>query len=101
MDLDQIKWANDAFVTSNTILDVRTPQEYSEGYISNAVNLNIYDANAFMSKVQSFNKKNNYYIYCKSGGRSSQACQIMSQLGFNNVFNLVGGITNWNGEIVK
>ena len=101
MDLDQIKWANDAFVTSNTILDVRTPQEYSEGYISNAVNLNIYDANAFMSKVQSFNKENNYYIYCKSGGRSSQACQIMSQLGFNNVFNLVGGITNWNGEIVK
>lgn len=101
MDLDQIKWANDAFVTSNTILDVRTPQEYSEGYISNAVNLNIYDANAFMSKVQSFNKENNYYIYCKSGGRSSQACQIMSQLGFNNVFNLVGGITNWKGEIVK
>ena len=101
MDLDQIKWASDAFVTSNTILDVRTPQEFSEGYISNAVNLNIYDANAFMSKVQSFNKENNYYIYCKSGGRSSQACQIMSQLGFNNVFNLVGGITNWNGEIVK
>ena len=54
-----------------------------------------------MSKVQSFNKENNYYIYCKSGGRSSQACQIMSQLGFNNVFNLVGGITNWKGEIVK
>lgn len=101
MDLDQTKWASDAFVTSNTILDVRTPQEYSEGYISNAVNLNIYDANAFMSKVQSFNKENNYYIYCKSGGRSSQACQIMSQLGFNNVFNLVGGITNWKGEIVK
>ena len=101
MDLDQIKWASDAFVTSNTIIDVRTPQEYSEGYISNAVNLNIYDANAFMSKVQSFNKENNYYIYCKSGGRSSQACQIMSQLGFNNVFNLAGGITNWKGEIVK
>ena len=101
MDLDQIKWASDAFVTSNTILDVRTPQEYSEGYISNAVTLNIYDANAFMSKVQSFNKENNYYIYCKSGGRSSQACKIMSQVGFNNVFNLVGGITNWKGEIVK
>jgi rhodanese-related sulfurtransferase len=101
MDVDQIKWASDAFGTSNTILDVRTPLEYSEGYISNAVNLNIYDANAFMSKVQSFNKEKNYYIYCKSGGRSSQACQIMSQLGFNNVFNLVGGITNWKGEIVK
>ena len=101
MDLDQIKWASESVETNNIILDVRTPEEFSEGYITNATNLNIYDANTFMSKIQSFNKENNYYIYCKSGGRSSQACQIMSQLGFNNVFNLVGGITNWKGEIVK
>jgi len=101
MDLDQKKWANKALEISNTILDVRTPEEFSEGYISNAVNLNIYDANAFMSKIQSYNKENNYYIYCKSGARSSQACKIMSQLGFANVYNLLGGITNWKGKISK
>jgi rhodanese-related sulfurtransferase len=54
-----------------------------------------------MSKIQSYNKENSYYLYCKSGARSAQACQIMSQLGFNNVYNLLGGITNWKGEISK
>ncbi len=101
MNLDQIKWASESVETNNIILDVRTPEEFSEGYITNATNLNIYDANTFMSKIQSFNKENNYYIYCKSGARSAQACQIMGQLGFSNVYNLLGGITNWKGEISK
>ena len=101
MDLDQIKWASESVETNNIILDVRTPEEFSEGYIANASNLNIYDANTFMSKIQSYNKENSYYLYCKSGARSAQACQIMSQLGFNNVYNLLGGITNWKGEISK
>jgi len=101
MDLDQIKWASESVETNNIILDVRTPEEFSEGYIANATNLNIYDANTFMSKIQSYNKDNCYYLYCKSGARSAQACQIMSQLGFNNVYNLLGGITNWKGEISK
>ena len=101
MDLDQIKWASESVETNNIILDVRTTEEFSEGYIANATNLNIYDANTFMSKIQSYNKENSYYLYCKSGARSAQACQIMSQLGFNNVYNLLGGITNWKGEISK
>jgi rhodanese-related sulfurtransferase len=54
-----------------------------------------------MSKIQSYNKENSYYLYCKSGARSAQACQIMGQLGFANVYNLTGGITNWKGEISK
>ena len=101
MDLNQSKWASDIENTSNTILDVRTPEEFNEGYIPKSINLNIYDANSFMSKIQSFNKENNFYIYCKSGARSSQACQIMSQLGFSNVYNLLGGITDWEGQISK
>jgi len=101
MDLNQSKWASDIEDKSNTILDVRTPEEFNEGYIPKSINLNIYDANSFMSKIQSFNKENNFYIYCKSGARSSQACQIMSQLGFSNVYNLLGGITDWEGQISK
>ena len=101
MDLNQSKWASDIEDTSNTILDVRTPEEFNEGYIPKSINLNIYDASSFMSKIQSFNKENNFYIYCKSGARSSQACKIMSQLGFSNVYNLLGGITDWEGQISK
>ena len=84
MNLDQKQWASEIDDVNNVILDVRTPQEYNEGYIPKSVNLNIYDANEFMSKIQSLNKANNFYIYCKSGARSLQACQIMTQLGFNN-----------------
>lgn len=101
MDLNQSKWANDIEDTSNIVLDVRTPEEFNEGYIPKSINLNIYDASSFMSKIQSFNKENNFYIYCKSGARSLQACQIMSQLGFSNVYNLLGGITDWKGQISK
>ncbi|MDB3901887.1 rhodanese-like domain-containing protein [Flavobacteriaceae bacterium] len=101
MDLNQSKWASDIENTSNTILDVRTPEEFNEGYIPKSINLNIYDASSFMSKIQSLNKENNFYIYCKSGARSSQACKIMSQLGFSNVYNLLGGITDWEGQILK
>ena len=62
MDLNQSKWASDIEDKSNTILDVRTPEEFNEGYIPKSINLNIYDASSFMSKIQSFNKENNFYI---------------------------------------
>ena len=52
-----------------------------------------------LKKLNLFSKNNEYYIYCKSGGRSSAACKIMSQMGFNNVYNLMGGISEWNGVI--
>jgi rhodanese-related sulfurtransferase len=46
-------------------------------------------------------KTKNYYVYCKAGGRSAQACIIMNQMGFENTFNLEGGFMNWNGEIAS
>jgi rhodanese-related sulfurtransferase len=100
MDLNQSDWSNKlSLKESNVIIDVRTPEEFDEGFIKNAINLNIYESSDFVEKIKSFSKNNEYYIYCKSGGRSSAACKIMSQMGFNNVYNLMGGISEWNGEI--
>jgi rhodanese-related sulfurtransferase len=39
-------------------------------------------------------------VYCRSGARSAKACEIMNELGFENAYNLLGGILAWNGEIV-
>ena len=55
------------------------------------------------SSVRSFNspdkdKSKNYYVYCHSGVRSVQACQIMKTFGFNNLYNLLGGISEWTGQ---
>ncbi|MGB2761319.1 MAG: rhodanese-like domain-containing protein, partial [Maribacter stanieri] len=40
----------------------------------------------------------NYYVYCRSGNRSGQACAIMKNLGFDTAYNLQGGFMNWEGE---
>lgn len=76
------------------ILDVRTPEEVSEGYINNAKTINIHDAD-FTSKINLLQKDKEVYVYCRSGGRSSKAAEILKDNGFSKVYNLQGGITAW------
>jgi rhodanese-related sulfurtransferase len=100
MDLLQNDWAEQLSNDSNAvILDVRTEDEWSEGIIPNALMINIYEGQGFIYKVDELDKNRNYYVYCKAGGRSAQACSIMNQLGFKNTYNLVGGFSQWNGEV--
>lgn len=101
-DLSQDTWREQLNNDENAvILDVRTTEEIEEGIIPKAMHLDIYQGQEFMEKLNTLDKTKNYYVYCKSGGRSGQACAIMSQLGFNNAYNLVGGIMQWSGEIVQ
>ena len=51
-----------------------------------------------MEEVNEFDKSKNYYVYCRSGKRSAQACQILDQAGVANTYNLQGGIMEWKGE---
>ena len=51
--------------------------------------------------MENLNKDLNYYVYCHSGTRSVQACQIMKTFGINNVYNLLGGISEWDGPKVE
>ena len=80
------------------ILDVRTEQEVEEGYIPNAKNIDIYKGQGFVDEVEKLDKSKNYYIYCRSGQRSAQACTLLDQMGFNNTYNLLGGFMEWEGE---
>lgn len=75
------------------ILDVRTPEEVSQGIIEGAVNINFYDNN-FMQKAKELDKTKPIIVYCKSGGRSSSAAGKLVDEGFT-VYNVVGGITAW------
>ncbi|TBV27660.1 rhodanese-like domain-containing protein [Meridianimaribacter sp. CL38] len=100
-DLTQEEWAKQLSADTNAVvLDVRTQDEVDEGIIPNAVHIDIYGGQEFISKVEELDKAKNYYVYCRSGNRSGQACAIMNQLGFDNAYNLVGGITEWEGDIV-
>ena len=80
------------------ILDVRTQEEVEDGYIPTAKNLDIYKGHAFVNEVEKLDKDKNYYIYCRSGKRSAQACTILDQMGFANTYNLEGGFMEWEGE---
>lgn len=81
------------------ILDVRTAGEFSAGKIRGARNLDIMSSN-FVSQVKNLPKNKTYLVYCRSGNRSGQACEIMADLGFENVKNLSGGIMRWPFETV-
>lgn len=76
------------------ILDVRTPEEFAEGYIAGAENLDFYRAD-FESEVTSLKKEVTYAVYCRSGKRSVLAIEMMHDAGFQDLFNLGGGIIDW------
>jgi|LakMenEpi03Aug12_release.lakeMendotaPanAssembly.Ray.scaffolds.fasta_scaffold491970_2 rhodanese-related sulfurtransferase len=72
------------------LLDVRTAGEYAGGSIPGAKNIDFLSA-AFMQKVEKLDKNATYFLFCRSGNRSGQACQMMHKMGFD-VRNLSGGI---------
>lgn len=99
-NLTQEQWAKEVNENENVVvLDVRTEEEFIEGYIPNAKNIDIYKGQEFLDEVEKLDKSKNYYVYCRSGARSAQACALMQQQGFENTSNLMGGITDWEGEI--
>lgn len=83
-------------VTENPqLLDVRTPEEFGSEHIENAVNVN-WNGDDFSSKAAKYDKSKPIFVYCKVGGRSSQAASKLAELGFKEVYNLDGGIMKWN-----
>ena len=102
MNLTQEDWVSQFEADENAvILDVRTEDEFNEGFIANAINIDIHRGQDFVNEIEALDKNKNYYVYCRSGMRSAKACEIMNQLGFENAYNLIGGITEWEGEVVE
>ncbi len=79
------------------IIDVRTPEEFAEGHIENAVNLDFY-AETFWDWLNILDEDKMYLIYCRSGGRSRNALDIMEELNFREAYNVLGGIIQWVEE---
>lgn len=88
---DALKLIND---NNATIIDVRTESEYNEGHIEDAILLTLDTINESTAKNKIKNKDFYVIVYCKSGGRSNQAQELLTSLGYTNVYNL-GSISNW------
>jgi rhodanese-related sulfurtransferase len=82
------------------VIDVRTPAEWQQGVISGADLFIDYNSPAFKQQLANLDKSKTYIVYCRSGGRSAGASQLMIDSGFKNVINMQGGITSWGGKIV-
>jgi phage shock protein E len=79
------------------LIDVRKPEEFSSGHLENAVNMNFYDDD-FEEQIKTLDKSKDVYLYCRSGGRSGKAAQKLEALGFTKVYDLEGGILNWEKQ---
>ncbi|ARN76815.1 hypothetical protein BST97_01705 [Nonlabens spongiae] len=77
------------------IVDVRTPEEFEEGTIGKAVNIDFFDKENFKSEFLKFDKTKPIYIFCRSGNRSQKAAHRLVDMGFENVIDLEGGYLNW------
>ncbi len=76
------------------LLDVRTPEEVAAGYIPGASHIDIYDKE-FATKVGQLDKTKPLAVYCAAGGRSATAGEQLIELGFTQVYDLVGGYRGW------
>ena len=102
MNLDQSTWISQFHSDENAvILDVRTPEEFETSRIPNSKNIDFYNPQNFMLEIEKLDRDKSYYVYCRTGVRSANSCQLMNELGFDKVYNLLGGIVEWKGEIDK
>jgi len=80
------------------LLDVRTPEEFEQGHLPGALNIDI-RGNDFHEQIEDLDHSKAYFVYCRSGARSAAACSFMISKGFPEVHNLLGGIMAWDGEV--
>lgn len=87
-----------AEVIANTpdvvVLDIRTPEEFTEGFIEGASNIDFYRSD-FAGQLDMLDKDAPYVVYCRSDNRSGDAMDVFADLGFTNVTEIDGGIVNW------
>jgi len=72
------------------LVDVRTPEEYADGHLEGALNIDWFSPD-FASKWEGIDKGQTVYVYCKVGGRSAKAAQMLDSLGYSHVVDLTGG----------
>lgn len=91
-NLDAREFLTEANTTPDAVLlDVRTAGEFADGKLEGAVNIDFFDSK-FAAKADKLDKEKSYFVYCRSGQRSVNACRIMHELGFKKLYNMAGGV---------
>ncbi|GGW28404.1 rhodanese-like domain-containing protein [Arenibacter certesii] len=77
------------------LVDVMTKEEFMNGHIEKAVNLDIFNATNFIKACEKMDKDKPVYLYCRSGARSQKAAKKLINMGFEKVYDLKGGFLRW------
>lgn len=88
-------WQSD---TGSVLLDVRTPEEFAEGHVRGAINVELAHIEAVREQISDLDQ--HVYVYCRSGARSGRAVSFMQQLGYTHVEN-IGGVLTYSGQLVR
>ncbi len=99
MDVNGIQFQEMIAKEPGVVLDVRSAGEYMAGRIPGAKNADVMTPHAFESGISTLNKDQRLYVYCRSGGRSGVAVQMLRSKGFGNIVHLATGIMGWPGPI--
>ena len=91
LDIDYKKMSKILDMDSTVLIDVRTVDEFNSFRIKNSINIDYY-SKGFLDSISSFKDKKNIILYCRSGRRSYYAAKLLQQKGFNNIYNLEGGV---------
>jgi rhodanese-related sulfurtransferase len=75
------------------LIDVRTPGEFAEGNIVNALNIDV-QSSSFDSQIAQLDPTKTYALYCRSGNRSGIAAEKMADAGFTSIYNATVGFTD-------
>ena len=96
ISLNNKDWQAKLNENTGAIIDIRTPDEWKEGYIKDTQFANIFDKD-FIEQINTIeaNKNNPIYIYCRSGNRSKQAMTVLLDNGYTQIFELNTGIMGW------
>ncbi len=102
-DLNVNEWKEFVAKDENAIiLDVRTFDEFSEGAIPNAINIDVKQPQLFLDRINLLDKTQSFYVYCQSGARSAEACAVLSLMcEVKSAYSLVGGFSEWDGKVVS
>lgn len=87
-------------IPNAVLVDVRTPKECASGMLENAQQINYHDTD-FETKIKTLDKSKPVFVYCRLGGRSGKTALLLKEAGFNQIYDLNGGITAWKKQGLK
>lgn len=99
VEIDTVQ-ANRMLASNSIALDVRELLEFEAGHIHNARHISRGMLEFMIESHPDFQDKNtSIIVYCKSGGRSALATATLIQLGYTNIFSMMGGFVEWDRDL--